>query len=57
MKNLREFLEELNELCNKYGYVLNGRTTNGSVVVTKGNCECGIISKRNFNAHIDCKGE
>ena len=32
---LQDFVDELSELCNKYGYSISGKTTNGSLIIKK----------------------
>ena len=58
MSNLEEFTQELTALCNKYGYIISGKTVNGSVHI--GKCDgikCEIKSVFENGGYIVCKEE
>ncbi len=56
MSNLKEFTKELEELCTKYGYIISGKTTSGSIHIGKcTDIECGIRSEFEDGAFIICK--
>lgn len=58
MNKLEEFTNELTTLCNKYGYVITGKTTSNIVHVCKcDNVYCEIKAKFDEGAFILCKGK
>jgi len=54
--NLKEFTKELEVLCNKYGYVITGKTTSEIIHVNKcDNIICEIKSNLEDGGFILCK--
>jgi len=56
MEELDKFTKELEMLCNKYGYIITGKTTSNLVNVSKcSQLDCEIKSKFDESAFILCR--
>jgi hypothetical protein len=56
VENLNEFTKELEMLCQKYGYIITGKTTSNLIHIDK--CvesSCKIKSKFEESAYILCR--
>ena len=53
---IEEFAQELTDLCNKYGYVISGKTVTGSLIVRKveSEVECKIEKENENNSFLRC---